>query len=243
MTGKGQGQRARDLELTDDLSELVHAAADSVRRGINTSAPGIVRSYDAASQTVEVTPVHKTLLVDEETSLEIPALMRVPVGFPRGGNFVLTFPIAEGDEVLLVFGQRTIDNWWDRGGVQDPLPVRFHSLSDAVAIPGLASRPRFVSGASTDAAELRTLDGTTVLRIEGSQIVLQADSVFVGGTAGAERASKGETLASILASIKTHTHILSGSAGTVAIAGTALLSTDLTDMDPNSILADKAKVL
>lgn len=243
MTGAGEAQRGSDLELAGEIEELVRANVEALRREMNTSTPAIVRKFDEASQTVQCTPVHKRLFIDEDTSIVMPDYMDVPVAFPRGGNFVLTFPIAAGDEVLVVFSQRTIDNWWDRGGVQDPLPLRFHDASDAMAIPGLGSRPRFIQSFATDAAELRSLDGTVVLRMEGSRIVLTADQVIIGGdAAGTEPAAKGQTLQTwinlLSTALQTHVHPVSGSATLVAPAlQVAALPA------PPTITADKAKVL
>jgi hypothetical protein len=50
----------------------------------------------------------------------LPILINVPVQFPRGGCFLLTFPVTKGDECLIMFAERDAK--------------RFHSLSDATAI-------------------------------------------------------------------------------------------------------------
>ncbi len=50
-----------------------------VEQGIHTSLPGIVKSYDEASQTAEV---QVALRVDGK---ELPILSDVPVAFPAGG--------------------------------------------------------------------------------------------------------------------------------------------------------------
>src|SRR6185369_15524510 len=122
-------------------------------------------------------------------------MVDVPVVIAGGGDLYLTFPIAPGDECLLHFSERAIDNWWDRGGVQEPSEYRLHDYSDAFALVGPLSRPRFLGSYSTTAAELRTRDGTTVLSFQGGKIVLNADAVFLGGETGAEPAVLGQTLA------------------------------------------------
>lgn len=248
MTGAGELQRQTDEELGADDQSAIRAAIEAFRREINTSCPGIVRSFDAASQTAIVTPVHKRLFVGEtEEFFTLPDCLDVPVVFPRGGNFVFTFPVAAGDEVMLVFSQRALDNWWDRGDVQAPGPVRFHDLSDAMAIPGLASRPRFVQSFATDAAEIRTLDGAVVMRLEGARVVITADQVLVGGDeAGTEPAAKGQTLQQYLTALAgllaLHAHPAPGGATSASLT--------LSDsIDPPggikvpTITADKAKVL
>jgi hypothetical protein len=88
----------------------------------------------------------------------------VPVIFPRGGGCTLTFPVKAGDECLLIFADRCIDFWWQNGGVQKPVDLRMHDLSDAFAIVGPQSQAHKISGISTSAAQLRTDDGLRLLK-------------------------------------------------------------------------------
>jgi hypothetical protein len=141
---------------------------------VHTSLPGIIQSFDPAQQVATVQPAVKRFFVAGGW-IDLPPCMTVPVQFPRGGGFIITFPIAKGDECLLVFNERCIDGWWDKGGSQQPPEDRRHDLSDAVAIPGISSRGRVPAGISTTALELRTLDGKTVLRIKPGLIELGGD--------------------------------------------------------------------
>ncbi|HVT06739.1 MAG TPA: Gp138 family membrane-puncturing spike protein [Polyangia bacterium] len=110
----------------------------------------------------------------------------MPVYFPAGGGFVLTLPVAQGDECLVVFSERAIDNWFAHGGIQGPSEFRLHDYSDGFAFVGFASKPNAIPVVATDAVELRTRDGTTVFRLE-------AGTAYVGGKVGAESALKAET--------------------------------------------------
>ena len=69
----------------------------------------------------------------------------MPVVFPGGGGFALTFPVAAGDECLVVFASRCIDAWWQSGGVGEPMEPRMHDLSDGFALIGVRSQPAHVS--------------------------------------------------------------------------------------------------
>lgn len=180
---------AADLQTDDEMTATPEAAAaahtDARLLDTHTCLPGIIVSFDAQKQTAQVQPAIKRIFIDVGP-VDLPICVDVPVQFPRGGNFVLTFPVAPGDECLLVFSERAIDFWWDQGGVQLPSEFRLHDLSDAFAIMGVSSKPKMVSNFSTDAAELRSLDGSTKVRLEGGQ-------VFIGGVAGAEAALMGTT--------------------------------------------------
>lgn len=154
------------------LLDAIRAVVSEDRKTLHTALPGIVQEFDAATQTARVRPAIKRVWIDEGPK-DLPDCVDVPVQFPRGGGFVLTFPVAPGDECLLVFAERAVDNWFTDGGTQEPAEVRFHDLSDGFAIMGFSSLGRAVAGVAGvagDAVELRTLDGTTVLRVEAGKV-------------------------------------------------------------------------
>jgi hypothetical protein len=75
----------------------------------------------------------------------------------------LTFPVAEGDECLVVFASRAIDGWWQSSGVQPPIEARMHDLSDGFVLLGFRSVPRVLGNISAVQAELRSDDGSTIV--------------------------------------------------------------------------------
>jgi len=207
---------AQDLQREEELAATPEdAAAAAVRAHVSdlhTALPGIIKAFDPVTQTAKVQPAIKRLWI-EAGFLPLPELVDVPVQFPRGGGFALTFPVAAGDECLVVFSERAIDNWHHAGGVQEPSEYRLHDLSDGFAFLGFTSRPRALTPPpSGDAAELRTLDGATVVRVEAGVVVL-------GQAAGAEPAVKGDVLTAILELLKTHVH--SGVTTGGGVSGTA----------------------
>lgn len=188
----------RDEQWSGTLLEAIQTVVNEDRKNLHTALPGIVQEFDAAKQTARVRPAIKRVWIDEGPK-DLPDCVDVPVHFPRGGGFVLTFPIAAGDECLLVFSERAIDHWLANGGTHEPAEVRFHDLSDAFAIVGFSSAGKVVSGLATDAVELRALDGGTVVRVESGTVILGAKS-------GAQPAVLGDDLQALLDAIKTHTH-------------------------------------
>ena len=138
---------------TEELLELV---LDHRLGNLHTAMPGRVESYDAAAQTCDVLPQLKRQVPDGEggyTTEALPVLSGVPVCFPRGGSFFLSFPLAKGDFVLVVFSERATGNWRQKGEASNPGDLRMHSLAGAVAIPGVYP----TSGALDDA------DGTNLV--------------------------------------------------------------------------------
>ncbi|MDN7558785.1 Gp138 family membrane-puncturing spike protein [Burkholderia orbicola] len=97
------------------------------------------------------------------TTAALPPLVDCPVQFPSGGNCTLTFPVAPGDECLIVFASRSVDAWWQSGGVQEQPALRMHDLSDGFALLGFRSRPRALAGVSGGSTQLRSDDGSTYI--------------------------------------------------------------------------------
>jgi hypothetical protein len=156
-------------ERLDDPVEAVRAALDGYLAETWTSMPGIVQSFDPDAMTVTVQPSirGRVSLPDGSTiSVNMPLLVDVPVIFPSGGGFTLTFPITEGDECLVIFADRCIDAWWQSGGVAEPLEPRMHNLSDGFALVGPFSQARVLPNVSVENVQLRTDDGAASVTIK-----------------------------------------------------------------------------
>ena len=143
--------------------------------------PGIIQNFDAASQTVTVQPaLREKMLVDgDESWIDIPLLVDVPIVVPRAGGYALTLPIKPGDECLVVFGDMCMDGWWQSGGVQNQVECRRHDLSDGFAIIGVWSQPRVISGYSTGSAQLRNESGSAYVELAGDTINIKAGSINI----------------------------------------------------------------
>jgi hypothetical protein len=156
-------------ERSPNLNELLIAAMSSHQATVWTSLPGIIESYSPAKMTVSVRPsiqARVQLEGGEYQWVSIPLLVDVPVIFPSGGGFTLTFPISPGDECLVMFASRCIDGWWQSGGVQQQMDLRMHDLSDGFALVGPRSQPRVLSpAANATAVDLRADTGGSHVRI------------------------------------------------------------------------------
>lgn len=154
-------------ERTADPQESLRMALDGRLSRLWTATPGIVQSFDAARLVCSVQPSISGVKRGADgaaATMQMPLLLDCPVIFPQGGGVSLTFPIAPGDEVLVVFASRCIDAWWQQGGVQGQAELRMHDLSDGFVIPGCRSQPRKFT-ASTSAAQLRSDDGSTLVEL------------------------------------------------------------------------------
>ena len=168
-------------ERIGDFQEALRLAFRGFAVGLNCAAIGIVSSYNKDRGTVVVNLAIQAVVTasDGTKSLQsIRPLVDVPVVFMGGGNMVTTYPIALGDEALVVFADRCIDAWWQSGGVQKPAEPRIHSLYDGIAIIGPRSLARSIPNVSSTTAQFRSLDGSTYFEIAPSQ---KANVVAPGG--------------------------------------------------------------
>lgn len=152
-----------------DLRELFDNLRIEIMKAINCMRPGVIESYDAATQTATVKIAQKqvtSIMPDgTRTFADYPLLQKVPVEFPGGGGATMTFPVAAGDECIIEFADRQLDNWILQGAGQPPTIARLHDLSDAICRVGIRSQPRKLSGVSASAVQLRSDDGTSFVEL------------------------------------------------------------------------------
>lgn len=181
-------------ERYESLNEALIAALTGWQSDLWTALPGIVQGFDAVKQTVSVQPSLKMRVTSPtgvRSWVQLPVLQDCPVHFPRGGNYTLTFPVAVGDECLVVFASRCIDSWWQLGGIQNVISVRMHDLSDGFAIVGFNSKPKVIPNISTTSTQLRDTTGDTVIDLNEGHITVTAVSTVVNSTTSVINASGG----------------------------------------------------
>jgi hypothetical protein len=166
------------LERAPDFEEALREALRGWQAGMWTAVPAIIQSFNAAApgqETCTAQPSIQARVQQKDGSFQwvtLPLLVDVPVMFPGGGGYTLTFPVAQGDEALIVFSSRCIDAWWQSGGVQVQAELRMHDLSDGFAFVGLKSQPRVLAGGvKTTAAQLRSDDGATYVELAAGNLV------------------------------------------------------------------------
>jgi hypothetical protein len=160
--------------LLNDPIETQTLILDGRQATIWTALPCIVQSINFAQMTLTAQPAIKGVTYDQNnnpTYVSLPLIADVPIVFPSAGGLSLTLPITAGDEVLVVFASRCIDAWWQSGGIQMPLEMRMHDLSDGFAIPGISSIPNVLPNISSTSAQLRTKAGTSYIELTKTGVI------------------------------------------------------------------------
>lgn len=193
-------------QLLNDAEEAMRLVLDGRQSSMWTSLPGIVTAVDLVTNTVSVQPAIQGNVTDENGNVQLvnlPLLIHVPIVFPKAGGFIITFPIAIDDEVLVCFSSRCIDSWWQSSGIGKPMEARMHDLSDGFAIPGPSSVPNAVSGISATDLQIRNEDGDVFISIgaDGKIKLVASAGVEITG----DLKVSGDVIAGLV-SLTTHTH-------------------------------------
>lgn len=167
-----------DLPGQPNLSQLLEAVVEAVGEEVRVAIPGVIGGVSSDLSKASVQPA-----VRRNDSDADPVLPDVPLLFPSFGRVKITWPVESGDPCLLVFGDRSLEEWESAGGDKEvePADPRTHDLSDAVAIPigpGGAS-----SGRSSDislAMTNPTLVGAIELRLQSDGKVALGNSLATG---------------------------------------------------------------
>ncbi|WP_314283021.1 Gp138 family membrane-puncturing spike protein [Haemophilus sputorum] len=159
----------------------VDAQIQQAQKQIHTALPAKVVDFNPKNQTATLA-VQITQILTDGGTVQIPPLVDVPVAFPRGGGFAVTFPLNAGDEGIAIFSERCIDGWWQSGRASEPMDYRQHDLSDAMFIPSICSVPNAIDGFYTGGLSMQTLDGSTFIRITNGTIHIKGDIQHLGDT-------------------------------------------------------------
>jgi hypothetical protein len=149
---------------------------------LRVAMPGIIQSFDPSTQTVTVQPAVNEKIRNSDLSVSnvsFPLLLDVPLVIPKAGGYALTLPVQQGDECLVVFADMCIDAWWSNGGIQNQIEKRRHDLSDSFCVLAPYSQPNRISNYSTNSAQLRSLDGNTIIDIKENAITMTSPSITI----------------------------------------------------------------
>lgn len=168
------------MSTTPTLQELLDSSIQAGIARVRVAMPAKVIKYDGDRETVDVQPQLKNPVEDDDGNFQFETLSTipdVPILWPSGygGSCYITFPLAKGDMVELVFNDFDIGVWRQQGEPANPGDLRMHGLSGAVAYPGIR----------TDTTKLGSG------KVHASKVVI-GDAVLLGGSGAAQSMIKGD---------------------------------------------------
>lgn len=170
-------KRQRDEQLSNEQNDAHAAQFENRLKDVHTCIPGIIVSFDPGNQWAEVQPAIKTIFTTNG-AVDLPLCVDVPVMFPSGNRFFITWPVFPGDECLLFFSQRCIDLWALEGDTQEPDDYRTHDMSDGIAFVGMNSLPLVIEDFQMDGIDIRSPLRTSYVKVKEDTIEVHA-SVLV----------------------------------------------------------------
>jgi len=154
-------------DTTFSFTNLIQAFGtlkENILNNINCIQIGIIEDFDSSVQTASVSITSKIQIgVSPITWADYPLLIDVPCLILGGGGANLQFPIQKGDECIILFNDRQLDNWFANGGVQPFTIGRTHDLSDGIAIVGIRSLPNSIQNYIQNGTKLCYNDTSIIL--------------------------------------------------------------------------------
>lgn len=153
------------------MYDLLNLFKRQIMQELNCHGLAQVQSFNSTDLTITAKMMYSKTYYDQqrdgtvvERTVEYPLMLDVPIVVLGGGNARLTFPIAEGDECLILFNDRDIDKWF-QGATSGPVKTnRLHSFADGVALIG------FFEVSSYDTARAKLSNGDTYIGVSETKV-------------------------------------------------------------------------
>lgn len=155
--------------------KLIRSAFGELMKDVCTSVPGHVLTFDSLTQRAQVQIGILRVDVNDAT-FTIPPIVEVPVHFP-GGDYCIEYQIDSGCEGDILFSQRCIDGWVQSGGVATNPRGRFHSMQDAMFLPGFRSQPNVLPDFQNNGVRMRNRAGTQFVWLKSDNSISMDNGV------------------------------------------------------------------
>ena len=125
-----------NTKMTKKNIELLNIIIANKIADMHICMPAKILEYDYTKQKAKVQPALNQKYNDGEV-IELPVIHNVPVMHPASGGASITFPVNVNDTVLLVFSEKSLEEWLLNGKQITPDDPRQNNLTDAIALLGL----------------------------------------------------------------------------------------------------------
>lgn len=166
--------------ISPELSDVIRGTIDQVLIDVNVCLPGKIISYDKDTQYANV-QAQIMMTFSDGTALPITVIPKVPVKHPRanGGKAFVHMPLKPGDDVVLVFSQRSLDIWKSQGGLTNPKDPTKFNITDAYALIGGSAIPDAFHPTTDNGIEIVNEETHFILYPDGKFSVTNETAEFV----------------------------------------------------------------
>ena len=174
-----------------DRNYLFEKLTKKLSKNIHVALPAIITEIDYEKQTCKAQAVIREYV--DNDYVDMPEFMDIPFFILSGGDFAVTMPIKKDDECLIIFADSCIDSWWQCGGIQNPIEIRNHDLSDCFAIVGFRSQSKKLDDFDSESFQIRRKDKVPV-EISEDTITLKNEDCEIKIDDNEINISKGENV-------------------------------------------------
>lgn len=140
-----------------------------------------IQSFDSEKQTVQCSINYKQTYWElDQTNrnlipknLDYPTLIDCPVIVIGGGPCRITFPITKGDQCILMFNDRDIENWFQGASASPNATATLHGFSDAIALIGPNNLSSLIENYDTIRALITNGNAKLGINSENNKLTLQ----------------------------------------------------------------------
>lgn len=191
---------------------------DANRRTLNTISVAYVESYDPKTKTATVTiPITDFYDTDGEEPLNLDwkPIPDIPVIFFRAGGWSQTAPLKKGDPVLLLFCQRSIDEWFATDGKTTVSPgfINTHDEKDCLALAGLFPSKNNDGESDGENFIIAHKDGNQFYFTPKAEAAIVATKLLIGSKTAATALAKATTTDNNFTTLRTKLDLVCGFLG------------------------------
>ena len=162
--------------VNPNLTDLMQFHKLEIFASLNCVKVGKIVSFDGTKKTAVVQIAFKMTPPGGEPVSYTP-LLDCPVFTLSGGGARVQMPVAAGDPCIVLFSDRSLDDWFLTGAQAAPANPRMHHLSDGIALVGIS----YLNDGSP-----ATPTNKMVLSYAGTSLSLGASGVSFDGTGSSE---------------------------------------------------------
>lgn len=160
------------IPMDPSLKDLLDILKKDIFLSLNCHHLATVQSVNFEDRTLSATINYQKTYFEKNpvtgenvpVLVDYPNLVDVPFLILGGGEAGVSFPIEQGDECLILFNDRDIDNWFAGATTGPVASSRFHSLSDGLALVG------FNFSAILDPTRATLFNGETGVGVSDSKV-------------------------------------------------------------------------
>lgn len=123
------------------LLDLLNTYKQDIFYRFNCHRVGVVQAIDTTNKTATIQLIDKRVIStsDGDVFKDYSLLVDCPIVMQRNAKGGVTIPLSIGDNCLILFNDRDLDNWYESGVQATPNTSRSHHLSDGIVLPTLFS--------------------------------------------------------------------------------------------------------